>query len=101
MNLQEAHMIADSTDADAMRVAIQDYIACSGASGPSATLTAQNIVSAAAESVLNLAETEEQTTYQSLLALIRRMSVLPGQRVIVMCRRDFLCFRRCFSREGR
>jgi VWFA-related protein len=84
MNLQEAHMIADETNADAMQVAVQDYINCSGASGPGAALTAQNIVSAAAESVLNLAETEEQTTYQSMLALIRRMSVLPGQRVIVM-----------------
>jgi hypothetical protein len=34
--------------------------------------------------VLNLAEAEEQRTYQALEALIRRMSVLPGQRVIVM-----------------
>ena len=100
MNLQEAHMIADGTDADAMRVAIQDYIACSGASGPSATLTAQNIVSAAAESVLNLAETEEQTTYQSLLALIRRMSVLPGQRVIVMMSPGFFVLPSMFQPGG-
>lgn len=84
MTLQEAHMIGDGTDADAMQVAIQDYINCSGASGPGATMTARNVVSAAAESVLNLAETEERLTYQSLLTLIRRMSVLPGQRVIVM-----------------
>lgn len=84
MSLQEAEMIGDSTNSDAMRVAIQDYLDCSGASGTGASITAKNVVSAAAKTVLDLAETETQRTYQSMLVLIRRMSVMPGQRIIVM-----------------
>jgi VWFA-related protein len=84
MTLQEAYMIVQATDPSASQVAVQDYMNCSGASGPAAAQTAARMVTAAAESVLNLAEAEEQRTYQTLDALIRRMSVLPGQRVIVM-----------------
>ncbi len=96
MTLDEAFMIAAATDPTAMQVAIQDYMNCSempvGAAGSqtganvaaSAAQTAANMVAAAAAAVLNIAEAEEQRTYQTLQALIRRMSVLPGQRVIVM-----------------
>jgi len=100
MTLQEAHMIAEESDDLALQVAIQDYINCSGASGLGAAQTAKNVVSAAAESVLNLAETEQQRTYQSLLALIRRMSVLPGQRVIVMMSPGFFVLPSMFQPGG-
>jgi VWFA-related protein len=87
MTLYEAHMIINERDASAIQIANQDYINCAGnlGPGPGAAATEPNvIVAAAAETVLNLAEAEEQRTYQNLEALIRRMSVLPGQRVIVM-----------------
>jgi VWFA-related protein len=96
MTLDEAFMIAAAADPTAMQVAIQDYMNCSGmpvgAAGSQAganmaaseAVTAANMVSAAANAVLNIAEAEEQRTYQTLQALIRRMSVLPGQRVVVM-----------------
>ncbi len=84
MTLQEAYMIVQANDPSASQVAIQDYINCSGISGPGAAQTAARVVEALAETVLNLAEAEEQRTYQTMEALIRRMSVLPGQRVIVM-----------------
>jgi VWFA-related protein len=90
ITLDEAFMIADGADPSAMQVAIQDYISCSGVSTggggvpAGADQTAAHAVTAAASMVLNIAEAEEQRTYQNLGALIRRMSVLPGQRVIVM-----------------
>ncbi|HEY2823756.1 MAG TPA: VWA domain-containing protein [Candidatus Acidoferrum sp.] len=92
MSLQEAFMIASAIDSSAMQVAIADYMACSGISPkePGAAQTAANIVSAAASEVLNVAEAEIQRTYQSLTALVRRMSLLPGQRVIVMMSPGFL-----------
>ena len=86
MTLYEAHMILDERDASAIQIANQDLMNCSGNSpipGPTPTEPGP-IVAAAASMVLNLAEAEEQRTYQNLEALIRRMSVLPGQRVIVM-----------------
>ena len=89
MGLQEAFMLADATNADAMRVAIQDYKDCSGVSGPGSDQMAANVVGMAASAVLSVAEAEEQQTYQSMLALIRRMSALPGQRIIVMMSAGF------------
>jgi VWFA-related protein len=100
MTLQEAFMIADAADPDAMQVAIQDYMNCSGISGPGAAQTAARIVGAAAGTVLNIAEAEEQRTYQTLEALIRRMSVLPGQRVIVMMSPGFFVLPSMHQPEG-
>jgi VWFA-related protein len=86
MTLYEAHMLVDVHDPDTIQVANQDLTNCSGnppIPGPTPTEPGP-ILAAAASIVLNLAEAEEQRTYQALEALIRRMSVLPGQRVIVM-----------------
>jgi VWFA-related protein len=86
MTLYEAYMIVYGGDPDAIQVASQDYMSCSGigAAGAGAAQTAGSAGAATASMVLNIAEAEEQRTYQNLEALIRRMSVLPGQRVIVM-----------------
>lgn len=102
MTLDEAFMIAAAIDPSAMQAAIQDYMNCSGISpkDPGAAQTAGNIVSAAAGRVLNIAETEEQRTYQTLEALIRRMSVLPGQRVIVMMSPGFFVLPSMHLPEG-
>ncbi len=102
MTLDEAFMIAAATDPTAMQVAIQDYINCSGISpkDPGAAQTAARIVGAAASMVLNIAEAEEQRTYQALEALIRRMSVLPGQRVIVMMSPGFFVLPSMHPQEG-
>jgi VWFA-related protein len=106
MTLDEAFMIADGSDPSAMRVAIQNYISCSGVSTgeggvpAGADQTAAHAVAAAASMVLNIAEAEEQRTYQTLGALIRRMSVLPGQRVIVMMSPGFFVLRSMHLPEG-
>jgi VWFA-related protein len=103
MNLQEAYMIVEATDPASIQVANQDYMNCSGNSPlPGPTPTEPNpMVAAAAETVLNLAEAEERRTYQTLEALIRRMSVLPGQRVIVMMSPGFFVLRSMHQFEGK
>jgi VWFA-related protein len=101
MTLYEAHMILDERDASAIQIANQDLINCAGNLGPGAAATGPSpIVEAAAETVLNLAEAEEQRTYQALVALIRRMSVLPGQRVIVMMSPGFFVLPTMHMPEG-
>jgi VWFA-related protein len=102
MTLYEAHLLLDVRDPDAIQVANQDLINCAGNLGPGATATAlpPPLVAAAAERVLNLAEAEEQRTYQTLQALIRRMSVLPGQRVIVMMSPGFFVLPSMHQPEG-
>ncbi len=86
MTVAEAFTIAYAFDSAAMQVAIQEYFACSGISpnDPGAARTAASIVGATAGSMLTVAEAEIQRTYQSLSALVRRMSVMPGQRIVVM-----------------
>ncbi len=101
MTLYEAHMLVDVHDPDTIQVANQDLMNCSGNLGPGATPTGLGpILAAAASMVLSLAETEEQRTYQALEALIRRMSVLPGQRVIVMMSPGFFVLRSMHQSEG-
>jgi VWFA-related protein len=101
MTLYEAHMLVDVRDPDAIRVANQDLINCAGNLGPGATSTGLSpILAAAASMELNLAEAEEQRTYQALEALIRRMSVLPGQRVIVMMSPGFFVLQSMHQSEG-
>jgi VWFA-related protein len=97
MTLDEAFMIADAADPSAMQVAIQDYMSCSGIPDPG---PAQAVVAAAADTALKIAEAEEQRTYQALEALIRRMSALPGQRVIVMMSPGFFVLRSMHQPEG-
>jgi VWFA-related protein len=80
MTFYEAYLIEDANDPTALQVAISDVAKCSGASGK----TAQNLAQAAAQRELTLGESQIQVAFSSLDALIRRMSALPGQRIIVM-----------------
>jgi VWFA-related protein len=79
MTFYEAYEIIDANDPTAMQVAVQDVVNCTGI-----TQGAQNLAQAAAQRELDLGESQLQFTFQNLEAVIRRMSALPGQRVIVM-----------------
>ena len=79
MTFYEAYQIVEVNDPQALQVATQDVVNCTGiAQG------ASNLAQAAAQRELNIGETQLNFTYQNIEALIRRMSALPGQRVIVM-----------------
>ena len=80
MTFYEAYEIVDANDPTALQVATQDVINCSGATGPAA----QGLAQAAAQRELTLGESQIQVAFSNLDALIRRMSALPGQRIIVM-----------------
>jgi VWFA-related protein len=79
MTFYEAYQIAEVNDPLALQLATQDVVSCTGnAQG------AQMMAQAAAQREFNFGETQLNFTYQNIEALIRRMSALPGQRVIVM-----------------
>jgi len=94
MTFYEAYQIVDAIDSVALEVAIQDTLTCtgllsgvlqgSGQAAAQAVASAKTLAQAAAQRELNNEESQLQFTYQNLEALIRRMSALPGQRVIVM-----------------
>jgi VWFA-related protein len=79
MTFYEAYQIVEVSDPTALQVAVQDALACTG-NAQAATALAQ----AAAQRGLTTGESEIQFSFGNLDALIRRMSALPGQRVIVM-----------------
>jgi VWFA-related protein len=81
MTNYEAYKILDVRDPTAIQVAVQDVLHC--LPGADAR-TAQNMAEAAAQRELDFEESQLQITYQNLEALIRRMSALPGQRIIAM-----------------
>jgi len=79
MTFYEAFQIVDANDPLALQVATQDAANCSGS-----TQGAQSMAQMAAQRELSIGESQVQFTYQYLEGVIRRMSALPGQRVIVM-----------------
>jgi VWFA-related protein len=80
MTFYEAYQIVDANDPTVLGVAMNDVTDCSGATGK----TAENLARAAAQRELTLGESQIQYAFSNLDALIRRMSALPGQRIIVM-----------------
>ncbi len=92
MSFYEAYEITSANDPTAIQVAVQDVLNCTGIGAgqntpqgeAQAVASATNLAQGAAQRVLNTEESQLQVTYQNLEALIRRMSALPGQRVIVM-----------------
>jgi VWFA-related protein len=80
MTNYEAYLI-NAHDSTALQVAIQDVLKC--VPGADAR-TAENMAEAAAQRELDFEESQLQITYQNLEALIRRMTALPGQRIVAM-----------------
>jgi VWFA-related protein len=102
MDYYEADLIQNKNDTQAIAIATQDAIACSGGGGGSAGGRASSAAGgAAAASAASLATT---TAFQVLMAgdlntqyairrleeIVRRLSALPGQRSIVLVSPGFL-----------
>jgi VWFA-related protein len=80
MSYYEAYQILEANDSTALQVATGDAQRCVG-NMPGA---AQSLVQMAAQREITAGESGVQFSFQNLQALVRRMSALPGQRVIVM-----------------
>ncbi len=81
MSYYEAYSIVYEKDPGALQTAVEDILNCMG---PMDQTAAAHLAEGTAQRELNIEEAQLQRTYQNLEALIRRMSVLPGRRVIVM-----------------
>lgn len=78
MSFYEAYKIVDEHDAEALQMAMSAAANCTG------QRAVLNLVESKAQTVLSVGETQIQITFSNLEALIRRMSALPGERVIVL-----------------
>jgi len=79
MTFYEAYRIVEARDPLALQVATRDAAKCTGG-GLGAAVLAQ----IAAQRELTTGESEIQFSFRNLDALIRRMSALPGRRIIVL-----------------
>ena len=87
-----ADMIQNKQDIQATQVAVQDAIVCSfqGMPATQAQALAQSLVQSTAAQKLETGNAETHLTLSVLGDIIRRMSVLPGQRSMVLASPGFL-----------
>jgi VWFA-related protein len=80
MSLYEAYQIVQANDPFALSVAVQDVIHCASVTPEQA----ESLARSAAQRGFTLGEFQVHQAFQSISELIRRMSVAPGQRTIVL-----------------
>jgi VWFA-related protein len=88
----EADLILNKNDPTALQAEIQEAMACLrlDPSQPGATQTAQMAVMSAAHRVLDISEQGSRVSLSALRVVVRRMSGMPGQRLVVILSPGFL-----------
>ena len=76
--------------AQALQVAAEDTVICMNLSGPGAQTTAQGLAQAAASRMISTGEHSSRLALVTLKAMIKRLSVMPGERSIVLASPGFL-----------
>jgi VWFA-related protein len=88
-----ADLIINRNDPQALQVALQDYLNCSGflsTKSSSAISSATVEVQSAARSRLLQGDQETRVTLDSLRNIVRRMAALPGRRIVVLVSPGFM-----------
>jgi VWFA-related protein len=86
----QADLIINKSDVQALQVATEDALICMNLSGPGAQSTAQGLAQSAASRVLTTGEHTSRLALVTLKAMIKRLSVMPGERSIVLASPGFL-----------
>ena len=81
-----ADMIENKNDPQATQVAIQDASDCGASVGPYSAASVQIQVKAAARQELTAGGQEVRLSLAALQAAVRRLSTMPGQRLIILAR---------------
>jgi VWFA-related protein len=85
-----ADLIVNKNDVQAFAVAAQETLECAFNGDARYQAGAQAMAQAAATSALALGDSEVQFTYRHLEDIVRRMTSLPGQRVMVLVSPGFI-----------
>jgi VWFA-related protein len=94
MDYYEADLIANHNDSSALVVATADALACMYNNDARMVSAAQALATSTAYQTVNAAGTQTDYTLRRLQEIVRRISVLPGQRSIVLVSPGFLYFSR-------
>jgi VWFA-related protein len=86
ISFYQARQIVEYQDQVADNIAATDYIACSSSSSanPPPANVVESIVRGRADAVLRAGEAQVEMVYRHLEDAMRRLSIMPGQRVMVL-----------------
>ena len=90
MSYYEADLIANKNDTQALAVATEETLQCAFNGDPKMQGAAQSQAQMAAQRAISEGDNETQYAYRHLDAIVRRMTSLPGQRVIVLVSPGFI-----------
>lgn len=90
MDYYIADAIRNKNDQQALNMEVQETIACDNLTGPSAPQMAQSIVQGAAAREISVGEQDTRVSLSVLKDVTRRLSAMPGQRMIVLASPGFL-----------
>jgi len=90
MTYYEADLIANKNDLQALAVASDETLQCAFHGDPTMQAAAQSMAQAAALRALSEGDNETQYAYRHLEEIVRRMTSLPGQRILVLVSPGFI-----------
>lgn len=90
MDFAEADAIANLDVADVLAIATQDALNCAYNGQPGFRPQAQDMASRTAEHLTFAADEETEASFRRIREVVRRVSVLPGQRDVVLISPGFL-----------
>jgi VWFA-related protein len=86
----QARQIIEFQDPVAEGIADQDFIACTSQSNPPPATVIQSVVRGRADAVLTAGEAQLEMVYRHIEDAMRRLAVMPGQRVMVFVSPGFV-----------
>lgn len=90
MTYYEADLIVNKNDLQALAVAADETLVCAFSGDPNMRAAATATAQAAATRAIAEGDSETQYAYRHLDAIVRRMTTLPGQRVVVFVSPGFI-----------
>jgi VWFA-related protein len=86
----EADLIVNKNDSQALAVATEDALQCAFNGDPTMRAGAQALAQTAAQRALTTGDNDTQYAYRHLEQVVRRLSGMPGQRVLVLISPGFI-----------
>jgi VWFA-related protein len=90
ISFYQARQIVEFHDIQATNVAEEDLLACLSVEKPPPESTLQTMIRGKADSVLTTGEAQTDMVYRNIEAAMRRLAVMPGQRVMVFVSPGFI-----------
>ncbi len=90
MTYYMADQIINKNDQQSLQADTSETILCAGLQGAGAQQTAQQMVQNAAISMLPMGEQDTRVTLDVLKNIVRRISIMPGQRTVIIASPGFL-----------